>query len=166
MKPRLFILPAICLIVALVPALAADWPQWRGPDRTGISKETGLLQKWPEKGPPLAWTYEKTGWGFSSMAVVGDRLYTMARRLPGLEIDPEYNDLADFDPLTYVTVGPPGLEDLRAAPGIRVSTTGRPMVAALAGSDATGEAAALLLRLTSSLIFADGFETGSTASWP
>jgi hypothetical protein len=96
----------------------------------------------------------------------GDRLYTMARRLPGLELDPEYNDLSDFDALTYVTVGPPGLEDLRAAPGLRVSTTGWPMVAALAGSDSIGEAAPLLLRLTSSLLFADGFETGSTANWP
>ena len=24
-----------------------DWPQWRGPDRTGLSKETGLLAQWP-----------------------------------------------------------------------------------------------------------------------
>jgi len=28
-----------------------DWPQWKGPDRTGVSKETGLLKKWPKGGP-------------------------------------------------------------------------------------------------------------------
>ena len=32
-------------------AQAADWPQWRGPDRTDVSKETGLLHTWPEGGP-------------------------------------------------------------------------------------------------------------------
>ena len=35
---------------------AADWPQWRGPQGDGISKETGLLKEWPGDGPPLAWT--------------------------------------------------------------------------------------------------------------
>ena len=46
---------------AAQPALAqpksapGDWPGWRGPDRTGVSKETGLLKEWPEGGPKLAW---------------------------------------------------------------------------------------------------------------
>ena len=35
--------------------LAADWPQWRGPARDGVSPEKGLLRKWPEGGPKLAW---------------------------------------------------------------------------------------------------------------
>ena len=30
---------------------AGDWPQWRGPQRTAISKEKGLLQQWPSQGP-------------------------------------------------------------------------------------------------------------------
>jgi hypothetical protein len=34
---------------------AADWPQWRGPQRTGISLETGLLKEWPAQGPRLLW---------------------------------------------------------------------------------------------------------------
>jgi outer membrane protein assembly factor BamB len=74
---------AIAIIVfagSHAPAFAADWPQWRGPERTGISKETGLLQQWPEKGPPLAWTYRDAGLGFSSFAVVGDKLYTLGTR--------------------------------------------------------------------------------------
>ena len=47
---------AAALLLSLV-ACAADWPQWRGPDRNGISPETGLLKTWPKAGPPLAWTF-------------------------------------------------------------------------------------------------------------
>ena len=64
-------------LVLLAGAAAADWPQWRGPDRTDISKETGLLKDWPKDGPKLLWTYRDAGIGFSGMAVVGDRLYSM-----------------------------------------------------------------------------------------
>src|SRR5438105_5600566 len=59
---------------------AADWPQWRGPDRNAISKETGLLKKWPKEGPPLLWTYKNAGLGLSGPAIVGDRLYLMGAR--------------------------------------------------------------------------------------
>ncbi|HEV3203471.1 MAG TPA: PQQ-binding-like beta-propeller repeat protein [Gemmataceae bacterium] len=59
---------------------AADWPQWRGPDRTGLSKETGLLKTWPEKGPPLLWSISNIGLGYSSPAIVGDRLYILGTR--------------------------------------------------------------------------------------
>jgi outer membrane protein assembly factor BamB len=58
-------------------AAAADWPQWRGPDRDGISKETGLLEKWPEGGPPLLWSAKGLGDGHASIAVAGGRIYTM-----------------------------------------------------------------------------------------
>jgi outer membrane protein assembly factor BamB len=58
----------------------ADWPQWRGPDRTGLSKETGLLQQWPNNGPPLAWSINTLGLGYSAPAVVGDRLYILGTR--------------------------------------------------------------------------------------
>jgi len=56
---------------------AADWPQWRGPNRDGKSAETGLLQEWPEGGPPLAWQVEGVGAGFSSVSVKDGRIYTM-----------------------------------------------------------------------------------------
>jgi PQQ-like domain len=65
------------VLCPLSSALAEDWPQWRGPDRTGVSKETGLLQSWPPNGPKLLWTFRDAGVGHSSMAVVGDRLYSM-----------------------------------------------------------------------------------------
>jgi hypothetical protein len=68
--------------VLALPLLARgdDWPQWRGPNRDDISKEKGLLKKWPEKGPALAWTFEDAGVGYSSPAIVGDRVYLLGSR--------------------------------------------------------------------------------------
>src|SRR5215208_4604674 len=54
---------------------AFDWPQWQGPDRTGVSKETGLLQQWPAAGPPLLWSVSGLGAGYGSLAVRGDRMF-------------------------------------------------------------------------------------------
>jgi outer membrane protein assembly factor BamB len=72
-------LPALLLTAALAAgvAVAADWPQFRGPDRTDVSRETGLLRSWPPGGPKLLWTFDKTGIGYSGPSVVGDRLYLM-----------------------------------------------------------------------------------------
>ena len=56
---------------------AADWPQWRGPERNGISKETGLLREWPDDGPPLAWTAKGLGDGYSAPSVAAGRIYVM-----------------------------------------------------------------------------------------
>ena len=67
-------------ILALTPLFADDWPQWRGPERTGISEETGLLGEWPEGGPELLWTKRDLGDGYGTVAVVGDRLYLVANR--------------------------------------------------------------------------------------
>jgi len=69
MKTRLLFL-LVCLPAS---AVAADWPQWRGPDRNDISRETGLLKDWPTDGPKLLWTYEDAGKGYSGPAVVGDK---------------------------------------------------------------------------------------------
>src|SRR5690242_2452069 len=71
MKP-ITTLSALLLALA-VPVIAADWPQYRGPDRDGVSKDTGLLQQWPQGGPRLLWTYADTGVGYAGPAVVGDR---------------------------------------------------------------------------------------------
>ena len=56
---------------------AEDWPSWRGADRTGISKETGLLQEWPEGGPQKVWSSTDAGMGYSGFSVVKGGLYTM-----------------------------------------------------------------------------------------
>jgi outer membrane protein assembly factor BamB len=57
-----------------------DWPQWRGPERTGVSKETGLLAQWPKSGPPLVWSAGDLGAGYGSVAVVGDLVYVQGLR--------------------------------------------------------------------------------------
>jgi len=61
-------------------ALAADWPQWRGPERTGMSSETGLLQQWPAEGPKLLWQVNDIGDGYATPSVVGERVYVISSR--------------------------------------------------------------------------------------
>jgi outer membrane protein assembly factor BamB len=58
--------------------LPGEWPQWRGPYRDGISRETGLLASWPTKGPEVLWR-QPCGDGYSAPIVKGDRLYLMER---------------------------------------------------------------------------------------
>ena len=67
-----------CVFSLSLVGTAADWPQWRGPQRTGISAETGLLREWPAAGPKLLWRIDNAGGGYSTPAVVGDRLYLVA----------------------------------------------------------------------------------------
>ncbi|HXD30509.1 MAG TPA: PQQ-binding-like beta-propeller repeat protein [Pyrinomonadaceae bacterium] len=69
-----------CVSVQAVAQVAADWPQWRGPNRDGISRETGLLQAWPKDGPPLVWKTQGAGRGYSTMSISGGRIYTMGLR--------------------------------------------------------------------------------------
>ncbi|MEL6108560.1 MAG: PQQ-binding-like beta-propeller repeat protein [Planctomycetota bacterium] len=57
-----------------------DWPQWRGPKRDGHAAPQSLLQEWPAGGPQLAWTAVDLGTGYSSAAVVDDRVYTMGTK--------------------------------------------------------------------------------------
>jgi len=61
-------------------AVAADWPQWRGPNRDGISAETGLAASWPPNGPPLVWKIKGLGDGYSSLAISKGRIYTQGQR--------------------------------------------------------------------------------------
>lgn len=63
------------VLVLAATASAADWPQWRGPNRDGISKDTGLLQEWPKDGPPLRWKLTDIGTGFSSPSIVKGAVY-------------------------------------------------------------------------------------------
>lgn len=70
---------AILLLSLAGSSLAApgDWPQFRGPNRDGASAETGLLQELPAGGPPLVWKATGLGIGYSTVSVVGDRVYTI-----------------------------------------------------------------------------------------
>jgi outer membrane protein assembly factor BamB len=66
----------LLLLVTSSSASAADWPQFRGPDRNGISGETGLVSEWGEGGPKELWRVP-IGAGFSAIAAVGDRVFTL-----------------------------------------------------------------------------------------
>ncbi|MBL8179846.1 MAG: PQQ-binding-like beta-propeller repeat protein [Bryobacterales bacterium] len=71
------------LLLACAPAVAmwaADWPQWRGPGRDGVSQETGLARQWPKEGPKLLWQVKDLGEGYATPAVAGGRLYVVANR--------------------------------------------------------------------------------------
>ncbi len=80
---RLMLMGAVFVLLLLLSVVKAgaqaggEWPQWRGPNRDGISQETGLLKQWPEGGPPLVWKVAGAGRGYSSFAVSGGRIYTM-----------------------------------------------------------------------------------------
>ena len=84
MDPRSIRYALFCLMwvasTSSARAQSYSWPQWRGPDRSGVSTETGLLHDWPADGPPLLWCFRKAGLGYSGPAIVGDRLYTMGAR--------------------------------------------------------------------------------------
>lgn len=71
------VLVTVCcgaLVAAAPGARAEDWPQFRGPARDGISRETGLLRQWPAGGPKVLWTVP-VGQGYAGAAIVAGRLY-------------------------------------------------------------------------------------------
>jgi outer membrane protein assembly factor BamB len=72
---RAIVLP----VLLIVPAQAADWTTWLGPNRDGKATETGLLKSWPEGGPKRVLTVTGLGTGYSTMAVTGSRIYTMGQ---------------------------------------------------------------------------------------
>src|SRR5688500_5568440 len=67
------------LLAASSFSIAADWPQWRGPNHDQVSKETGILTKWPEKGPKEVWRI-KIGPTHGTFAVAGDKALIMMQR--------------------------------------------------------------------------------------
>ena len=71
---------AFLLLISAVAAPAAEettgWPQFRGPERSGVSSETGLLEGWPEAGPRELWRIA-LGSGYSGIVAQGDRVYTL-----------------------------------------------------------------------------------------
>src|SRR6185295_19926297 len=62
---------------------AAYWPQWRGPARDDVAKDQDLLQAWPTGGPPLVWTGNGLGEGYSSVVIDQGRIYTTGDRKDG-----------------------------------------------------------------------------------
>ncbi|MEX2175466.1 MAG: PQQ-binding-like beta-propeller repeat protein [Pirellulaceae bacterium] len=103
-------------------AAAADWPQWRGPERNGISTETGLLKEWPKEGPPLVWQVKEIGDGYSTPAVVGERIYLISNE----GMDNEYVQAlatADGKEAWRTRIGKVGPNDGPQYPGSRGTPT-------------------------------------------
>lgn len=64
----------------LASAFGADWPQWRGLRRDGVSQETGLLAQWPQGGPRQVWKAQALGEGYAGLAIANGRIYTQGQR--------------------------------------------------------------------------------------
>ncbi len=77
--PSRLLLPLVGLLFAapLTPLAAGDWPTFRGPDRTAVAPEQGLLESWPEAGPPLVWQTAGAGRGYASVSIADGKLYTL-----------------------------------------------------------------------------------------
>src|SRR5262249_15691219 len=75
----------VMAVWSTVRARAGDWPQFLGPERNGVSAETGLLASWPKEGPPRVWEKE-VGAGFSGPVVVAGARLVLFHRLDGNEI--------------------------------------------------------------------------------
>lgn len=64
----------VILAITALPAPAADWPQWMGPNRDDQWTETGIVEKFPEGGPKVLWRVPVAG-GYSGPAVADGRVY-------------------------------------------------------------------------------------------
>jgi outer membrane protein assembly factor BamB len=111
----------LCGVVLPTSCLAADWPGWRGPDRTGVSPEMGLLRTWPPEGPRLLWKATGLGEGYASPSVVGGTAYVL-----GTKSDEEYVialAVADGKQLWSTKLGIIGKNDGPNYPGPRSTPT-------------------------------------------
>lgn len=81
----LFCAPLGCWLALVAEASGGErdgdlvWPQFLGPGRDGVPQETGLNLDWDSAPPKVLWKVP-VGRGFSSMSVVGNRLFTTAER--------------------------------------------------------------------------------------
>lgn len=78
MNSRLFCFASLILLpMTVATAGDTDWPQWRGTDRNGHAAPQTLLNSWPDGGPKLKWESDRAGRGYSTVAVVDGRIYTL-----------------------------------------------------------------------------------------
>jgi outer membrane protein assembly factor BamB len=86
MKPRIvgFVVFAFLAGLAVVSGqsrgVPGEWPAWRGPERTGLSPEAGLLKSWPKDGPTLLWKATGLGDGYSTPSIAGGRIYLLGTK--------------------------------------------------------------------------------------
>ncbi|MBL8824596.1 MAG: PQQ-like beta-propeller repeat protein [Planctomycetia bacterium] len=112
----------LAAVISLVTVLqAADWPQWRGPERTGISQEKNLLQEWSKEGPPLAWKSTGLGTGYSSPTIANGRIYLQTTR-DKVEYCIALNE-QDGKQIWSTVIGKVGANQGPQYPGTRASVT-------------------------------------------
>jgi outer membrane protein assembly factor BamB len=77
----------LCVVIGVVTGVAlraqsasTDWPQWRGQDRSGVSRETGLLREWPRSGPTVTWSASQLGAGYGSVSVASGRVFVQGMK--------------------------------------------------------------------------------------
>src|SRR6267154_1936135 len=71
---------AFFFVLSAAPLRADDWPQWLGPQRDGVWRETGIIDKFPQGGPPVRWRVP-IGAGYTGPAVANGRVYVMDRQV-------------------------------------------------------------------------------------
>ena len=107
-RKGLYVLSVLLLSAAW--AWTLDWPQWRGLNRDGHTRETGLFKEWPKEGPKLLWQINGLGSGYATPSVSGGRIYLMSNK--GLE-DESVNalDVKDGKLIWSVRIGKVGNPD-------------------------------------------------------
>jgi outer membrane protein assembly factor BamB len=98
---------ALAISTPCSQVLADDWANWRGPQRNGQSRETGLLKEWPKEGPKLVWQLKDVGSGYGSPTIVGTVIYLISN----IGNDNEYVqalNAADGKKLWTTTIGKVG----------------------------------------------------------
>lgn len=105
-----------CIVVGLTTsssgswAADVDWPTFRGPERTGVSTDTGLLASWPEGGPKLLWDADGFGRGYSSPAIADGRIFILGDGLSTVDDKDEYLvcvNASDGSPIWKFKTGAP-----------------------------------------------------------
>ena len=98
----------------------AAWPEFHGPRRDNLCRESGLLAAWPAAGPKLLWKLTGVGRGYSTVSIAAGRLFTMGDRRDG-KTERQYAaayDLATRKPLWAAPIGPPHDDGPRATPTV------------------------------------------------
>ncbi len=145
------------------PGKAGFWPQFRGPDRDGLSPETGLLKEWPENGLKLLWRLEGLGSGYSSISISDGKIFTMGDRQTQGDAKAQFVIAYDAETrkeLWAAPIGPPHQDGPRCTPtldGERLYAIGT------AGDLACLEAATGKIRWSKN--FGRDFGAGKTPHW-
>jgi outer membrane protein assembly factor BamB len=122
----------ICLAVELSALLAGllcsvglradDWPQWRGPSRDGVWRESGILESFPSNGLKIRWR-ARIGLGYSGPVVAQGRVYVTDHQLRPEEVERVVCFEEATGKLLWVSSYPVDYADMEYGNGPRASPT-------------------------------------------